>query len=633
MPPIPLGEVKDYEWQRAYDVVSDALRVGLKPPDNLTVTEWAERNLVLSPRSTNYPGKFKASRSPYIREPIDSFSDPFVRRVSICSAAQVAKTTAILTCIGYAIDQDPSPTLLVLPNAILCRSLSEQRLQPLIEDCEALAKHIPEDKKKFRLQEMFLSRMTLALVGSNSPANLASRPVRYLLLDEVDKYPGASKREAGAVDLAMKRTLTFWNRTIVMTSTPTTDTGEIWRAYLDGDQRAFYVPCPHCGHSQPLVLDASRSVVAKLHKWDTVGGLKWDQSAKRDDGSWDLDKVRDSTYYECGLCKGKIEHKHKLKMVANGRWVPHAENKHHRSYQISALYPTWVKWGDVAVEMIKASSSPDQMRDFVNSLLGEPWEEYKETVEIDQVMEHRKPYQLGTVPFKPTSIIISADVQKDSIYYVVRAWGQFEKSALVAYGQCVSFDALDQVSRHEYRGIDDDKDKVYMASEGVIDSGDQTDDVYSFCDRTGFIPVKGFDTSQRKSPRPYQWTKQPGGQNLLSVNSSYYKDSLQTRLRMSTESVSGWWLASDTQADYAEQICGEVKTEETDKNGRPVYKWKKVGDNHLLDCEVYQLAAAAVFGVGGSTDFVKSRATTMEGVPSDRRGGGDWITRGRDGKN
>lgn len=606
-------------------VVLEAFRQGIKPPDPLTVSQWAEKNLVLSERSTNYPGPFKLDLTPYIREPLDFFSDPQVSHITICSAAQVAKTTFQLACLGYVIDQDPSPTLLVLPNSDLCRSLSEQRLHPLITDCEALARHKPKNPKQFRLQEMFMDRMTLALVGSNSAANLSSRPVRYLMLDEIDKYPGASKKEAGAVDLAEKRTRTFWNRKIVKTSTPTTDGGEIWRAYLKGDQRVYYVHCPHCDHFQPLLFNAKKSVLSRIYDWKDTGELKWDKDAKDDKGRWDIDKVKASVYYECGKCKAKILERHRQKMLLRGKWVAHKRNVNHKSFHLSALYPMWVNWADMVVNFLEAKDHPDSFRDFINSTLGEPWEELGDQADENKILEHKMTYSPGTVPFNPIEILITADVQRDSIWYVVRAWGEFERSALLRYGQVVGFDALAEIGKYKYRGIDKHD---YMATWGYIDSGDQTDAVYDFCKDNNWIPVKGFDQNQRKSAKPYQWTKQPNGLNLLSINGAYYKDSLQTRLTISNDSVSAWWLHSETGFDYAEQLCGEAKIQSTDTSGREVYKWKVMGANELLDCEVYQLAAAAERGVRDSSNTIQPLPESVAGGTMKRRDGRDWLDRG-----
>lgn len=490
--------------------------------------------------------------------------------------AQTGKTQSILCCLGYAIDQDPGPTLYVMPNADMAKSFSEDRIQPLIDDCPRLRSHKPAEKDRYRKLSMQFDRMTLNLVGSNSPANLAGRPIRYLLCDETDKYADATAKEAAAIDLADVRTRTYWNRKRYFVSTPTIPDATIWRKFMEGDRRQFYVPCPNCKMAQRLIFKT---------------GMKWDQKARKSDGKWDLKKVAESTYYECCHCEFHIEDKHKRQILLEGYWEPETEVPFTRSYQLPAQYSNWVPFGRVAVEFLESKPYPDKLRHFINSTLAEPWNEKKDAATEDEILKHRGQYPEGNCPDRPLAIIVTADVQKGLFYYVVRAWGIYETSWLLRYGQVETFDALQKVARDSYLI----QDEPATVTHGFIDSGYNTDAVRQFCIENHWVPVKGVDSANHT-----QAVKLSNWQNLglLLVNSDYFKDALQVKLAIKNDDPGAWLLHRNTMIDYAEQLCTEAPVEEKDKWGRTKRKWKVFpgADNHYLDCEVYQLAAAMHLG-------------------------------------
>ena len=228
-----------------------------------------------------------------------------MKEISICAAAQTGKTESILNCIRYAIAEDPGPMMWIMPAESLARSFSETRLQPSLKDCPPCADQIPDDPDAFKLLEMHFKDCTLNLVGANSPAQLASRPVRYLFADEIDKFPEAHTKEAGALELAKVRTTSFWNAKTILTSTPTVESGQIWQAYLNGTRHKFFVKCPHCQHEQELL-------------WPCV---KWPDDVRTKAGEvWNVDAVEKLAYYECPACKHQIEQSWRHTMIRGGQW-------------------------------------------------------------------------------------------------------------------------------------------------------------------------------------------------------------------------------------------------------------------------------------------------------------------------
>ncbi len=222
-------------------------------PEKITVSEWADRYRRLDVKTSAEPGQWSTERTPYLKGVMDAFTDPYVDEITVMAASQVGKTEGMYNMLGYIIDQDPGPTLMVLPRADDARSVSYNRVKPMIDSSPVLSQYLPQNQDEITKLEYHFDRMILYFAGSNSPADLASRPIRYLFLDEVDKYPRFSGREADPIKLASERQKTFWNKKTVKVSTPTTREGYIFREYDKSDQRRFYVPCPHCGKKQVLV--------------------------------------------------------------------------------------------------------------------------------------------------------------------------------------------------------------------------------------------------------------------------------------------------------------------------------------------------------------------------------------------
>ena len=231
---------------------------------------------------------------------MDAFTDPYVEEITVMAASQVGKTEGMFNMLGYLIDQDPGPTLVVLPRESDAKSVSYNRVLPMIYGSPVLRNRIPVNSDDITKLEYRFDRMILFFAGSNSPADLASRPIRYLFLDEIDKYPRFSGREADPIKLATERQKTFWNKKTVKVSTPTTRDGYIFREFEKSDQRRFFVPCPHCGGYQILVF----------------GQIKWPEHERS------AERIRNErlAWYECEHCKKRIDDYQKQQMLPHGKW-------------------------------------------------------------------------------------------------------------------------------------------------------------------------------------------------------------------------------------------------------------------------------------------------------------------------
>ena len=332
-----------------------------RPTPRQSVVEWAESNLTLSQRQTEHPGPFSTAVRPYCREPLECWKDPAVSEVTLCWGSQTSKTTTLMAGLAWSIDVEPSPALWLMPSENLARSFSKSRWLPMLEDSPAMIARFPTDKDQITNLEQQFDRCTLTFVGSNSPANLASRPVRILVADEVDKFAEATAKEADALDLAEQRLKAFSSSKAFFTSTPTTSEGRIWQRYLRGDQRRYYIPCPYCREHIKL-------------EWRQV---TW-ENEKLEDGRPDWQRIRTTAHYVCQLCQGKISDSQKVAGLRHGKWI--SENKASlpsvRSYHLSSLYSPDRKctWGNLAVAFLEAKSSMMGLQGFINGMLAEPWE-------------------------------------------------------------------------------------------------------------------------------------------------------------------------------------------------------------------------------------------------------------------
>jgi phage terminase large subunit GpA-like protein len=565
-----------------------SLRDVFAPVDTRTVWQWAEDEVVLTRRQTETPGPYSTLLTPYVREPLDAFADPRTSDLVLCFGSQTSKTTTLMLGASWRMVNNPAPTIWVMPTEHLARSFSENRLQPMVEDCGKLRALKPPSAHKWKTLEMFFRDATLTLVGSNSPASLASRPAGLLIMDECDKFATPTNREAGAVALAENRTKSYTNALRVKASTPTTSDGEIWQAFLAGDQRYYFVPCPHCGHMQRLV-------------WPQV---RWADECKTDAG-WDIALVKETAHYICEKCAGKIHSGHKTKMLREGEWRPTNPKAPagKRSYHLNSMYAPWksCNFGELAAQFITAKNGLIGLQDFINGALAEPWEE--------QLTDESRPLTVGEYrtgePLREGEVAMMAvDVQKQCFFYVVRAWKKNGESRLVDEGQLMTWPDIEQkMTEH---GLDKVR-KVggLNAKLVVIDSGYRTDEVLDFCVRVRAVPAKGEDRPMGYGVRVGQvtrkaisvlkpWRRQWG---LLLFSSPAAQDVLEW-LRGGRGPA--WTVACDASDDYLASLDSHRKrARRSPVTGKTTYVWSQIArrPDHKLDCELMLVALAELGGV------------------------------------
>ncbi|MFY0521010.1 phage terminase large subunit family protein [Lysinibacillus sp. UGB7] len=551
----------------------------LKPPEKMLLSEWAEKYRVLDSKSSAIPGPWRNNVTSYLVGIMDEFNNVETEEIIFVKPTQVGGTEVLQNALGYFVMQDPSPTMVVYPSQELAGHVSKNRLRPMFRISKSLNKCFFEDKSEEL--ELQFDGMFITLEGANSPASLASKPIRYLLLDEVDKYPGASKKEADPIKLSRERTKTFPNRKVFMASTPTLRTGHIWKAKEEADAVKHYkVPCPHCGEYIELKF--------KNLRWPSKEEVA--SAADRAEGA----------FYACQECGAIINDRQKPQMLREGRWeVVEQRTQYPRKicFWMNTLYSPFVRFAEVAKEYLTSKDDPEAFQNFVNSWLAEPWEDTKLKTNADMVLERQTEFEEFIVPDWAEMLTAGVDVQETSLYWTIRAWGPYLTSQNIAHGQALNFKEIERVMNLEFKKQDGQTMLVQLAG---IDSGDQTDDVYEFCARNSewAIPIKGVPGghSHFRLSKVNKINSNAYGMQLLLVDGGKYKDIIASRMDKST-GVGSWMVYKDCDKEYAEQVTAEHKVR---IKGSKQLVWvpkTSHADNHYLDCEVYAFAVADVCGV------------------------------------
>ena len=488
----------------------------------------------------------------------------------------------LLNLIGYFADADPSPILLVQPTEIASRAFSKERIEPTFRATPALRGRLStglRDKENTIHLHTFPGGY-LACAWATSAVSLASRPIRVVLLDEVDRYPDSLGRDGDPIAQAVQRTANFHNRKIVAVSTPTIEgISPIARLYEDTDQRRLHVPCPRCGVFQVL-------------EWSGV-------IYKGADGQPDLAGV----HYRCEHCAGRIEERDRPAMLALGEWQADNPGHLHRGYQLSALYSPWVRWRELAAEWIKATTERDKrgLQEFVNLRLGETWAESSDQVSAEALEKNREEYP-AEVP--PGALLLTAgvDVQDNRLEIEVVGWGIGKESWGIAYCVVVG----DTSTPDPWRRLDELLARTWLREGGgavglwcaCIDSGGhRTSEVYEFCRARlarNIFAIKGWSGEGRPivgKPTTSNQLRIP----LYPVGADTTKDAVFSRLAIDQPGPGFCHFPTAREAAYDDEffkgLCSEKRVVKI-RGGRRKREWKQLrARNEPLDCRVYATAA------------------------------------------
>ena len=600
------------------------IRSVFAPRPETTVTEWAEQNVFLPLSVTQNAGQYSTSHCAYIRELLEDFRNPAVSESANCFAAQVYKTTGVFVGIGYRIDQQPANVMMVLPTHGLAQSFSQTKWQPIIESSPVLFAHKQRDKDKFKNLEQQFDNSILYFIGSGSENSLKGRSVEILVIDEIDDVEEKwAKKGKSGVAMLESRVKSYAGSKVIKTGTPKEITGAIWKAFLEGDRRLYFVECPECKGktcSKPFAIEFDPEYVKQWFPDVVTAKVVWDKSAKKSDGSYSFEKVRKTAALECPCCKSLLPQERLPAMVANGRWI--ATNPNSISGKISRRLPSMYSpheactLGNLAVKFLQSQSSPGGLRNFLNEELAVPHQQKGFTTtenDIRAIVSHSPEYLRGTIPKEDIALLsLTVDVNADVLHWIIRAWFADSSSALVDYGNLLpNWPALVEVSQRKYTVGAKELSPMFC----LIDSGWRTKGdagVYDFCIRTGnrFVPVKGATKTQGLTKTVEETDQEFKGQHFKLVrfdDNALRHDLYFNKIRK--REGSNWFLPRNIGTDYEEQLTDEYLKQEKGQA-----KWDtRNGNNHLGDCEKYQLIIPTLIESVVGKDGLRKLADRIKG--------------------
>lgn len=396
---------------RRLDRLISGCLAGLVPPDDLTVTEWAEKNRRLSSESSAEPGPWRTERTPYLREVMDTFTDPKVRHTVMVAASQVGKSEVLNNCIGYIIDQDPGSILFVHPTEVDAKEYSKLRIEPMIRDCPTLKKKVAPKKSRDSnntIKQKSYPGGILTLCGSNEAHALASKPIRYILGDERDRWATSAGNEGDPWELAMARQTTFYNSMAFEVSTPTIkNASAIEAAYATGTMERWKSRCPHCGEYHEI-------------QWADIR-FEYDENEVAGRKTYTIKKI----YYVCPGC-GCVSDELTMKR-APARWEasnPSAYEQGTRSFWLNAFVSQWATWESIVLKYLKALGNSRKMQVVYNTSFGELWEDRGDLQDEDSLLARREEYG-AELPEGVLVLTAGVDTQDNRMEYEIVGHGHF----------------------------------------------------------------------------------------------------------------------------------------------------------------------------------------------------------------
>lgn len=580
----------------------------LAPPPLLTLSEWADRYRRLSAESSGEPGRWMTSRAEYQREMMDCLTDPRVGTVVLMTSARIGKTQACINnLVGFHIHQDPGNVMVVLPTEARGDEWVEDEFDPMVRDTPVLRAILGVRKSrsaKDKRKHKSFPGGRLYVVGANAPSGLAAKTIRVVCCDEIDRYPASVGREGDAVSLAIRRANTIWNRKIVLSSTPTiAGASRIEKAYQETDRRRFWVPCPRCGEHQVL-------------KWPQV---RWD---KDEDG----EGLPATAEYACIKCDDGVfgsgwTDAERWAAIRKGEWRAEAPFRGKAGFHLNELYSPWRRLQDTAADFLEATKGGvEQLKPWVNTALGEVWQEEGESPEWERLLERREDRPMAVVPRE--AVVLTAGVDNQSaperLEWAVWAWAPGYESWLVDTGvlegspsEPEPWDKLAAIMAQDWPR--EGGGTMRVARIGIDTGGNHTQGVYTHLRRLRdprLMPLKGVSG----------WTKAATvtGPTLVDITTKGVK--VKRGLKLWTVAVDHWkaelyrrlWVVAREDGSYppgrvhlplgydveqVKQLVAEQLVTVKTRQGFTRQEWRPLRlRNEQLDMAVYARAALSLMG-------------------------------------
>lgn len=528
---------------------------------------------------------------PPAREIMLAVTDPLVKELTVMSCSQLLKSELLNNVTAYHIAMDPCPIIIMQPTSHMAQAYSKDRIDPMIRDTPILTELVSEKKSRDSNNTILHKQFPggqLTMIGANSPSELASRPVRIILCDEIDRYPDSSGKEGDPVDLIAERAGTFFNRKQINTSTPTIEgRSKIENKYLLSDQRVHCGTCPHCNVGEEM----------------SFQNVKW------------TDNDPSTAHYQCPLCAAKWTEPDRIKAIKNGFYRANAPFKGHAGFKVTKVSSPWEPLSVLVKKFLDAKDNSEKLKVFVNTQLAETWVERGEAPDHQRLYERREGYKQNSIPKGVVFLTAGVDIQKDRIEVEIVGWGRDKQSWSIDYRYYMGDTALDQVwleldkvLNETWKDAENRELKLRMMA---VDSGYNTQHVYSWVrkhptDRVRAVKGQDNITAIFSAPRDAEvardGSKLRHALKVWHVGVSLVKSELYSWLKLNQpedgkEYPSGYLHFPEYDLEHFRRLSAEHLMKRTLK-GRTTYRWeKKYERNEQLDCRVYARAAAAMFGL------------------------------------
>ncbi|MBR3024460.1 MAG: phage terminase large subunit family protein [Oscillospiraceae bacterium] len=597
--------MKPIDLVRINRTLSKAVK-NFKPPENLTLSEWADKYRRLSSESSAEAGPWRTSRTPYLKEPMDAFTDPKVERIVMVAASQVGKSEFELNAISYIIDQDPGSIMYIQPTLEDAQKFSRLRIAPMIRDNKRLRSKVADVKSRDGgntiLQKSFPGGM-LTITGSNSASALASTPARYVIGDERDRWAASAGTEGDPWKLAEARQTTFYNRKSIEVSTPTIKgMSNIEASFAEGTQERWCPKCPHCGEFSDVTFDR----------------IKFTFTTEKIRGK-NVYNVDDDIKFSCPHC-GALSSEQEIRSQPH-KWIaenPDAYKKGIRSFWLSAFASPWTPWKKIVTKFLDSKDDPEKLKVVYNTLFGELWEERIDDADEEALMSRREDYGTkpdGSAVELPDGVLCltcGVDTQDNRLEYEVVGYGLYGESWGIKKGYIMGKPDSDDV----WLQFDDIIDHVYTFASGkglrismtCIDSGGHyTQEIYERCrerkDKRVFaIKGKGGDGVPFVTPPsrvPIKDSKKITCW-LYSLGVDAGKESIMSALQVQEPGPKFCHFPKDEEKGYDAYFFSGLLSERLEQvKSRTGTKWAWVklpghNRNEALDCRNYANAALKI---------------------------------------
>ncbi len=593
--------------QKTVNLFKRLCKTYLQPIPKIKVSEWADTYRRLSPESSAEPGKWKTDRAPYQREIMDSFTQPGIKKVIAKLLSQGGKSDIMNNVIGRFSHVDPAPMLMIQPTIEMAQDFSKSRISPMIRDTPPLKERY-RDVKTRNTNNTILSKVfpggRLVMGGSNSPAGLASRPIRILLADEVDRFSASAGTEGDPLGIAEKRLTTFWNAVEGVFSTPTIK-GEsrIEDEYIIGTQEEWQHKCPNCKeyhliNHRNIITDHVETIDKNGTKHVFVKKVEW-------------------RCPDCGFGFSEAEMRR-----AKQKYVPQnasALSKGVRSFFVNCFASPWLGWAEVMQEWLEARGDPEKEKVVVNTRFAETYERKGNFEDEDIFLKRREKYG-AELPDGVLLLTAAVDTQDNRLEYEIEGWGIGEENWGIVKGIIPgmpdvqsTWDELDKVLEHEYKFANG---RGLLVARTFIDTGGHySKEVYQYCYRTMArqrFPIKGSSVPGVPVIHKYSKAEAQIGQRKVSIplvllGTDSAKQYIMDRLSIEVPGPKYYHFPLDDEAKdqiteslynrgydqiYFKGLISEQRVPKK-KNGKTIWTWENIATdkrNEPLDLRVYNLA-------------------------------------------